>query len=256
MSLTLSLTHFQIAETSPQFSNESFIIQLAAQIDQLRGKELPGFMSSQAFYICMSQYIEQWSAPMLALIDDVRQVTLLVCAELADKLLPQFPGIQESLRRETQRILIASSTDAVNKLKESVHREQDPFTLNAYLEERVNRVRGEAFAQAVQEAVAASTSSSTATIGEVKQQIFKSLSDWYSATHAGESFASSKYRMYFLTRGDSVRKVQCSRYECDYGSLLGAIYAEIHRQQLHGDRQGDVREVTLLAARCDVCFPH
>lgn len=33
---------------------------LAVQIEQFRGRELPGFMSAQAFYLCMSQYVDQW----------------------------------------------------------------------------------------------------------------------------------------------------------------------------------------------------
>jgi hypothetical protein len=43
-SLPLSL---QINATAPPFKQPSFVYTLAEQIEQLRGRELPGFMSSQ-----------------------------------------------------------------------------------------------------------------------------------------------------------------------------------------------------------------
>lgn len=37
--------------------------QLASQMDALRGRELPGFMSAQSFYMFMAQYVEAWRDP-------------------------------------------------------------------------------------------------------------------------------------------------------------------------------------------------
>ena len=69
--LLILYTVLKISETAPPFSDSAFITQLAAQIDQLRGRELPGFMSSQAFYMSMSQCVEKWSEPLHAMVEEV-----------------------------------------------------------------------------------------------------------------------------------------------------------------------------------------
>ena len=43
--------------------DEDFVEQLASQMDALRGRELPGFMSAQSFYMFMAQYVEAWRDP-------------------------------------------------------------------------------------------------------------------------------------------------------------------------------------------------
>ena len=43
--------------------DEDFVDQLASQMDALRGRELPGFMSAQSFYMFMAQYVEAWRDP-------------------------------------------------------------------------------------------------------------------------------------------------------------------------------------------------
>ena len=44
---------------------------LANQMDSLRGRELPGFMSSQSFYMFMAQYVEAWREPARAAVSEV-----------------------------------------------------------------------------------------------------------------------------------------------------------------------------------------
>ena len=65
---TLALKVFEsfqilVNNTTPPFRQQGFLHTLAAQIEQLRGRELPGFMSSQAFYMSMSQYADAWGGP-------------------------------------------------------------------------------------------------------------------------------------------------------------------------------------------------
>jgi hypothetical protein len=74
----------QVAQTSPAFKDPAFVRDLTTQIEQLRGRELPGFMSSQAFYMCMSQYVEQWQAPTQLLLQAVREVAAGVSLRLTE----------------------------------------------------------------------------------------------------------------------------------------------------------------------------
>ncbi|CAM9738719.1 unnamed protein product, partial [Ectocarpus sp. 13 AM-2016] len=53
----------KVEMTAPRFNDEDFVEQLASQMDALRGRELPGFMSAQSFYMFMAQYVEAWRDP-------------------------------------------------------------------------------------------------------------------------------------------------------------------------------------------------
>lgn len=55
------------------FQDEDFVEQLANQMDALRGRELPGFMSAQSFYMFMAQYVEAWRDPARVAATEVRR---------------------------------------------------------------------------------------------------------------------------------------------------------------------------------------
>lgn len=52
--------------------DDDFVDQLASQMDALRGRELPGFMSAQSFYMFMAQYVEAWRDPARVAATEVR----------------------------------------------------------------------------------------------------------------------------------------------------------------------------------------
>jgi len=181
----------KVGQTAPKFDDSSFVTQLASQIEQLRGRELPGFMSSQAFYLCMSQYVDLWNGPMRALVEDVRAVTLEVCTELAQVLLAQFPGMRDALRVEIESILEKMSSEAHKQLLQVIAREQDPFTLNDYLEQRVNKIRFDRFSQAVDQCFE-EIKSPVSKWPELKEEIFTGMRDWYRSTHCVSAQASAQ----------------------------------------------------------------
>ena len=53
----------QVVATSPAFGDKQYVKELEAQMEQLRGRELPGFMSTQAFYMFMANYVDAWKGP-------------------------------------------------------------------------------------------------------------------------------------------------------------------------------------------------
>lgn len=56
------------------FQDEDFVDQLASQMDALRGRELPGFMSAQSFYMFMAEYVEAWRDPARVAATEVLRV--------------------------------------------------------------------------------------------------------------------------------------------------------------------------------------
>jgi hypothetical protein len=81
-----------ILQTSPAFTDSEYISTLAQQITQLRGRELPGFMSSQTFYMCMSSYVDLWEDGIAGIVKAVGDVAVQVAGRMAEVLLAPYPG--------------------------------------------------------------------------------------------------------------------------------------------------------------------
>jgi interferon-induced GTP-binding protein Mx1 len=52
-----------VMSTAPCFRLSDFVTNLARQMESLRGRELPGFMSAQSFYMFIQEYIDAWRPP-------------------------------------------------------------------------------------------------------------------------------------------------------------------------------------------------
>lgn len=135
----------KVQASAPAFKDESFIRSLATQIEQLRGRELPGFMSSQAFCMCMATYVDQWRMPARNAVVEIQSLTQEVTAQLADALIVQFPALRETIRDVCAQALDAAARDVVAKVEELLNREKDPFTVDDFLQQWVNKIRCVAF---------------------------------------------------------------------------------------------------------------
>ncbi len=160
-------------------------------MEQLRGRELPGFMSSQAFYMCMSQYVNHWEDPMVQLIQDVQNVAIEVSSKLAEVLLGHYPKLQEAIRSAAEKVLQDTTQSALDKLTEILSREKDPFTLNEFLQQWVNKIRYDRFSKAVEQAFETSKNPASNWSG-LKEEIYSSMRQWYRDTHAISARASAQ----------------------------------------------------------------
>jgi interferon-induced GTP-binding protein Mx1 len=192
---TLALKSFEdfqarIEDTAPKFKEDEFARELSGQIDQLRGRELPGFLSSQAFYMCLSQYVEKWNTPLKALLTELRATSVDVAAKLADAVVTQYPALRQTIRGVAARILSDAIDDCMKKLEEVVGRERDPFTLNEFLQQWVNKLRFDRFADAVDDTFDDLKVGSD--WGVLKTEVAASLKKWYVETHSISALANAK----------------------------------------------------------------
>ncbi|KAJ1442373.1 Mx2, Mx-like dynamin-related GTPase [Ochromonadaceae sp. CCMP2298] len=178
----------QIMDSAPDFKDPEFIDDLATQIRQLRGRELPGFMSQQAFHMCIAQYIDLWQEPMQELIQDVHSVAVDVSVNLAEVLFVQYPGLREGFKNVTERSLAGMAEDTSSRLRNVLNREKDPFTMNIFLPQWVNKLRYDRFKKAV-EGVFDECNASDYTVA--KEETFISIREWYRDTHSVAPSASA-----------------------------------------------------------------
>lgn len=72
------LVKLRIQASAPKFKDPAFVDGLAVQMEQLRGRELPGFMSAQSFYMFIQEYIDKWKAPARLAVGQLRVLALEV----------------------------------------------------------------------------------------------------------------------------------------------------------------------------------
>jgi interferon-induced GTP-binding protein Mx1 len=180
-----------VTSSSPSFKQPGFVENLAAQIEQLRGRELPGFMSSQAFYMCMSQYVDRWYAPVQEMISDVRGIAQEVAGQLGDVLLVQYPALRDALRQAAARVLSDAVDETTKKLNDILSREKDPFTMNDFLQQWVNKLRYDRFSEAV-DGVFDTAKTPASNWQGLKEEVFVGMRQWYRNTHSVSAQASAQ----------------------------------------------------------------
>ncbi|CAM9610022.1 unnamed protein product [Chrysoparadoxa australica] len=180
----------QIEATAPAFQEEGFVQVLASQMDSFRGRELPGFMSAQSFYMFMAQYVEAWRDPARAAVAEVRTVTLEVASRLLDVLVQQYPALREAVRGVASRALEVAYEEALTAVDDLIKKEKDPFTINDFLEAHINKLRYDRFEGAVRAAFKDLKSDGNWNVA--KEHASASLKQWYRGTHGVNSFSNAE----------------------------------------------------------------
>lgn len=175
----------------PNFQREDFIAELARQMEDLRGRELPGFMSPQSFYMFMSQYVEEWRGPACRAASEIKGLCVEVTTRLIEVIAVQYPVFRNSIRKIAFEILDESLEQVHNLIEEMLSREKDPFTINDFLSQHVNKIRYDRFEAAVIQAFQ-KASFTGANIDGIKAQAENELKQWYRKTHGVNSTSNAE----------------------------------------------------------------
>jgi hypothetical protein len=93
-----------------------------------RGRELPGFLSSQVFYGQMIDHVENWRPLVDQCMLDVAAQTRAVLTNLSAAVMPQLPRLAHSVQGIATELIESMLEDTAGKLEALIGREQDPFT--------------------------------------------------------------------------------------------------------------------------------
>mmetsp|Transcript_3290 Transcript_3290/g.4634 ORF Transcript_3290/g.4634 Transcript_3290/m.4634 type:complete len:751 (+) Transcript_3290:51-2303(+) len=181
----------KVNSTAPNFDKEDFIKELASQMDELRGRELPGFMSPQSFYMFMAQYLEAWRGPAKVAVSEMRSLCLEVTARLVEVIAVQYPALRDAIRKVAAQVLETSLDEANSLVDEMLDREKDPFTVNDFLAQHVNKIRYDRFEAAVIKAFE-SGARLGAGLPSMKAEATNELKKWYRQTHGVNSSSNAE----------------------------------------------------------------
>lgn len=186
----------RIVSSAPNFRAPNFIGDLARQMEALRGRELPGFMSAQSFYMFVQEYIDAWLPPARMAAAQMRSLASEVVKELFENIAVSYPVLRDAFQTLTASILEVTEEEAIDLLQGLIAREKDPFTINEFLQAHINKLRYDRFEAAVEASFAVvgsgSGTGSNASWQATKEHVGSSLRTWYRDAHGVSSSANAE----------------------------------------------------------------
>jgi interferon-induced GTP-binding protein Mx1 len=143
-----------ILSSRPGFGDPIFGQRLAADMVALRGRELPGFHNSQAFYNFVASCVEAWRPAVEHCRVTVVQSARAVSARLLEKLAPAYPALAFEVTLVANRLINDLADCLSEKLDDIFVKESDPFTTNENMLELINQLRFRNFDRALEQVMA------------------------------------------------------------------------------------------------------
>ncbi|CAN0415207.1 unnamed protein product [Ectocarpus fasciculatus] len=121
----------------------------------------------------------------------VRSLSLEVATKLLDVLVVQYPALREAVRSVAGVVMETAYEAALEEVDDLLAKEKDPFTINDFLEQHINKLRYDRFEQAVQQSFEAVKPNHESWIG-AKEEAGSFLRQWYRTTHGVNSFSNAE----------------------------------------------------------------
>jgi interferon-induced GTP-binding protein Mx1 len=187
-----------VVSSRPGFGDPKFGEQLAKDMTSLRGRELPGFHNSQAFYNFVANSVEAWRPSVERCRAQVVQATRAVSALLVSKLMPSYPGMGSAVTDISTKLINEFSDELSSKLDDIFVKESDPFTTNENMLELINQLRFRNFERALEQVMAsvkepttksseqggaAAAAEAGGSKSELQAQVTQRLGGWYMQCH-------------------------------------------------------------------------
>jgi hypothetical protein len=115
-------------------------------------------------------------------LSSIPHVNSPVSDQLSEVLMVQYPALRDVIRSVASKVLCASLESCTMKMAELIAREKDPFTLNDFLQQWVNKIKLEKFNAAVDRCFENAKTSASDWVG-LKEEIYTGMQQWYRHTH-------------------------------------------------------------------------
>lgn len=127
--------------SSPHFIHTLLDEEMTLQ----RGRELPGFLSTQVFSSCMVHLIEEWRYSVDECASNVISTASTVISNLSNYLLKEYPILNQHISSVTRNLIDNIGLQLRDSLEQLIIVEQEPFTTQEVLLEVVNSIRFRTF---------------------------------------------------------------------------------------------------------------
>jgi GTPase SAR1 family protein len=118
---------------------------LEEEMSSQRGRELPGFLSTQVFTSCMVQLIEEWRLSMDECASNTISSSINTIQNISNVLFRDYPYLNEQINLLNRSLMENISIQLKDSLENLIMVEQEPFTTQEVLLEVVNSIRFRTF---------------------------------------------------------------------------------------------------------------
>lgn len=176
-----------VESTRPPFEGDSrFIDAVEKDIQNSRGRELPGFLNPRIFEARVAQYVEDWRGASNKLVSEVRRLVSEVANEILRTIAPEFPGLRNRMQDIITEVLKRLEDETRTEIEAVFEREVgQPFTMNDQFLNKVNAKRLERFDAAV--VVALSRAGRDNRGGVKEKHVADMLRAWYQSYYCSGS---------------------------------------------------------------------
>lgn len=124
---------------------------------EMRGRELPGFLTSTVFNHFVTKFVESWRDPLYSLVDEIHTKVVTACMEIINHHVSGFRNIATTMKTKIHDIMSNAKENAKNAksggLEDLFSNELMPSTMNPHFMELYNQQRIESFREFMRQAL-------------------------------------------------------------------------------------------------------
>ena len=176
-----------LSKSVPDFGDEEYSQKLIQELTEMRGRELPGFMSARLLITSASADFEPWRIECENAISKITEVYARTSSVLVSKIAGQFPKLCSRVMELVESSCIHQSSEMMRRIEELF----DGGGANGYIndeefQESINSIRFRRFDNAVEacKQSAIETRPGKMTKDELKQHVKEMLGHMYMQFHS------------------------------------------------------------------------
>jgi interferon-induced GTP-binding protein Mx1 len=134
-------------------SGENITDAIATELRAMRVRGMGDIFNAQAFKSFVGRYVDACEPLAMDCLENVYAATVEVIGLLIDDVFQQYPALRTKVKEETNRILEECFEQASTQIAEVLKLEREPFTLNHYLFDTINKERMKGFERVLEKAL-------------------------------------------------------------------------------------------------------
>lgn len=142
--------------------------------------------SIQMVRFCWSFYYHVGTAAA-----EIKAILMDVSSKLSQYVIIRYPALRESFSGIISAALEVLYDKTLAQLEELLQREKDPFTINDFLTQHINKIRYDRFESAVENAFR-TVKAGTESWDSVKEEVAGNMKSWYRHTHGVNSASNAE----------------------------------------------------------------
>lgn len=130
----------RLRDSRPNFSDDEYVDALYSKIRDYQGRQVPGFLNSFIFEKIVREFISSWSDECGVLVKQTAATMKEYVFKYSSSVLMDTPKLRSQIDALVHSLLDSLESEAMKETLKIFERESQPFTLNHYMMDNVNKL--------------------------------------------------------------------------------------------------------------------